>query len=170
MALDLVPELIDAGVSCLKIEGRVKGPEYVALATRAYREAVDKAWAARTSASAEDDAAAASTGAIVGADADANDATEADAYVDAAEAARRALAARGIVAPENDDDDDGDATAAARRGRLAPDRRAELGRQLAQTFARAQDAEHDGLTPWSKWPSWRCRGWPFGLVRLHLKA
>ena len=182
MALDLVPELIDAGVSCLKIEGRVKGPEYVALATRAYREAVDRAWAARTSAPAKGDAAAASTeGALVGADADANadadadDATEADdananLSVDAAEAARRALAARGIVPPENDDGDDGDATAAQQRGRLAPDRRAELGRQLAQTFARAQDAEHDGLTAWSKRPSWRCHGWPFGLVRLHLKA
>ena len=33
-----------AGVSCLKIEGRLKGPEYVALTTRVYREAVDKAW------------------------------------------------------------------------------------------------------------------------------
>ena len=43
-ALPLVPGLIRAGVSSLKIEGRLKGPEYVALATRMYREAVDKAW------------------------------------------------------------------------------------------------------------------------------
>lgn len=46
MAIDLVPELIDAGVACFKIEGRLKGPEYVALTTRAYRAAVDAAWEA----------------------------------------------------------------------------------------------------------------------------
>lgn len=43
-ALDLVPELLAAGVSSLKIEGRLKGPEYVALTTTAYRQAVDCAW------------------------------------------------------------------------------------------------------------------------------
>ncbi|MCA9565196.1 MAG: U32 family peptidase, partial [Myxococcales bacterium] len=42
MALDQVPQLIDAGVSCFKIEGRLKGPEYVALATSAYRQAIDR--------------------------------------------------------------------------------------------------------------------------------
>jgi U32 family peptidase len=42
-----VPELIAAGVACLKIEGRLKGPEYVAATTRAYREAIDAAWAGR---------------------------------------------------------------------------------------------------------------------------
>ena len=36
-ALDLVPQLIAAGVSCFKIEGRMKPPEYVASATRQYR-------------------------------------------------------------------------------------------------------------------------------------
>ena len=35
-----------AGVACFKIEGRLKGPEYVALTTRIYRDAVDAAWAA----------------------------------------------------------------------------------------------------------------------------
>jgi collagenase-like PrtC family protease len=44
MALDLVPELVAAGVSCFKIEGRLKGPEYVALTTQLYRQAVDAAW------------------------------------------------------------------------------------------------------------------------------
>lgn len=34
MAVDHVPELIAAGVSCFKIEGRLKGPEYVALTTQ----------------------------------------------------------------------------------------------------------------------------------------
>lgn len=40
-----VPALIDAGVACFKIEGRLKGPEYVAATTSAYRRAVDAAWA-----------------------------------------------------------------------------------------------------------------------------
>jgi putative protease len=42
-----VPALIEAGVCSFKIEGRLKGPEYVAAATRLYREAVDAAWADR---------------------------------------------------------------------------------------------------------------------------
>jgi putative protease len=37
----LVPELARLGVSSLKIEGRLKGPAYVASATRLYRHAVD---------------------------------------------------------------------------------------------------------------------------------
>ena len=36
----LVPELIALGVSSLKIEGRLKGPEYVGAATRLYRRAI----------------------------------------------------------------------------------------------------------------------------------
>ena len=43
-AVDLMPELIQAGVVSLKIEGRLKGPEYVAMTTRVYRNAVDTAW------------------------------------------------------------------------------------------------------------------------------
>ena len=42
-ALEQIPELIDMGVSCLKIEGRYKDAEYVALTTRAYRQAIDAA-------------------------------------------------------------------------------------------------------------------------------
>jgi len=42
--LDQVPDLVRAGVACLKIEGRLKDPAYVAATTRAYRQAVDKAW------------------------------------------------------------------------------------------------------------------------------
>jgi len=41
-AYELVPELMGL-VSCLKIEGRLKTPEYVAATTRAYRKAVDEA-------------------------------------------------------------------------------------------------------------------------------
>jgi U32 family peptidase len=40
-ASKLVPELARLGVSSLKIEGRLKGPEYVAATTRLYRKAVD---------------------------------------------------------------------------------------------------------------------------------
>jgi collagenase-like PrtC family protease len=46
MAVEQIPALLAAGVACLKIEGRLKGPEYVALTTRVYRDAVDAAWAA----------------------------------------------------------------------------------------------------------------------------
>jgi U32 family peptidase len=40
-ASKLVPELARLGVSSLKIEGRLKGPEYVTATTRLYRRAVD---------------------------------------------------------------------------------------------------------------------------------
>ncbi len=40
-----VPEIIATGISALKIEGRYKDAEYVALTTSAYRKAVDEAWA-----------------------------------------------------------------------------------------------------------------------------
>ncbi len=40
--LDVLPELARAGVSSLKIEGRLKSPEYVASITRIYRQALDK--------------------------------------------------------------------------------------------------------------------------------
>ena len=44
--LDVLPELIQAGVASLKIEGRLKSPEYVANITCVYRRAVDAAMAA----------------------------------------------------------------------------------------------------------------------------
>ena len=44
-AYDLVPELIAAGVTSFKIEGRLKTPEYVANITRHYRQAIDAAMA-----------------------------------------------------------------------------------------------------------------------------
>jgi len=46
-AWDLVPAMIDAGVVCFKIEGRLKTAEYVANITRHYRQAIDAALAAR---------------------------------------------------------------------------------------------------------------------------
>lgn len=40
-----IPDIVRAGVSTLKIEGRYKDADYVALTTSAYRRAVDEAWA-----------------------------------------------------------------------------------------------------------------------------
>ncbi len=40
--LEILPHLVGAGVSSLKIEGRLKTPEYVANITRVYRSALDK--------------------------------------------------------------------------------------------------------------------------------
>ncbi len=39
--IDRLPELMEAGVASLKIEGRMKRPEYVYLAVRTFREAID---------------------------------------------------------------------------------------------------------------------------------
>src|SRR5215468_7968111 len=43
-ALHQVPEIVEIGMSALKIEGRYKDSDYVALTTYAYRQAVDAAW------------------------------------------------------------------------------------------------------------------------------
>ncbi|ASS68114.1 MULTISPECIES: U32 family peptidase [unclassified Paenibacillus] len=40
-AIDIVPELIEAGVTSFKIEGRLKSPEYVANVVSKYRSAID---------------------------------------------------------------------------------------------------------------------------------
>ena len=40
-SLEYLPELINAGVKCFKIEGRLKSPEYVAIVTRIYRKYID---------------------------------------------------------------------------------------------------------------------------------
>ncbi|MCD8364139.1 MAG: U32 family peptidase [Lachnospiraceae bacterium] len=41
-AIDLIPQMAEAGVSSLKIEGRMKRPEYVAGVTRIYRKYADR--------------------------------------------------------------------------------------------------------------------------------
>ncbi len=46
-AHDLIPALLDAGVCSVKIEGRLKTPEYVANVCQHYRAAIDAALAAR---------------------------------------------------------------------------------------------------------------------------
>jgi len=42
--LDHIPQIVQLGIAALKIEGRYKDAEYVALTTRAYRQAVDAAY------------------------------------------------------------------------------------------------------------------------------
>ena len=42
-AVDLIPDLIKAGVKSFKIEGRLKSPEYVTAVTKVYRKALDAA-------------------------------------------------------------------------------------------------------------------------------
>ena len=42
--LNFIPNLINAGVTSLKIEGRMKSPEYVATVTRIYRKYIDLAY------------------------------------------------------------------------------------------------------------------------------
>ncbi|MFS0725929.1 DUF3656 domain-containing U32 family peptidase [Paenibacillus sp. 1P07SE] len=44
-AIDIVPELIEAGVTSFKIEGRLKTPEYVANVVSKYRAAIDRYFA-----------------------------------------------------------------------------------------------------------------------------
>ncbi|MEH2070947.1 MAG: DUF3656 domain-containing protein [Nostoc sp.] len=40
--LDVLPDLVKSGVTCLKIEGRLKAPEYVANVTHVYRQALNR--------------------------------------------------------------------------------------------------------------------------------
>ena len=55
----LVPKLVELGVASIKIEGRLKGPEYVAATTRLYRRAVDAAVGRGESAPTEEERRAA---------------------------------------------------------------------------------------------------------------
>jgi len=54
-AYALADDLINAGVACFKIEGRLKTPEYVANITRHYRRAIDAAIAGKESPLSTDD-------------------------------------------------------------------------------------------------------------------
>lgn len=42
MTVDILDKLIESGIDSLKIEGRMKSPEYVALVTKTYRKYIDK--------------------------------------------------------------------------------------------------------------------------------
>src|SRR5581483_3859590 len=54
-AYEYLPALAEAGVGCLKIEGRKKKPEYVATVTRAYREFLTRIGRGDTTPPSEDD-------------------------------------------------------------------------------------------------------------------
>ena len=43
--IDRIPEMLAAGITSFKIEGRMKRPEYVAIATEVYRKAIDRYYA-----------------------------------------------------------------------------------------------------------------------------
>ena len=53
MSLDRLHEITETGVHTLKLEGRMKSPEYVAVITRAYREQLDRIKAGLTETSPE---------------------------------------------------------------------------------------------------------------------
>ena len=53
--IELLPELLQSGIASLKIEGRMKRPEYVAIVVDAYRRAIDAIEAGKTPSHAADD-------------------------------------------------------------------------------------------------------------------
>lgn len=55
--IDLIPELMAAGVASLKIEGRMKSPEYVQAVVSVYRAVIDRAIAAKESEDASEETA-----------------------------------------------------------------------------------------------------------------
>ncbi len=59
--IDHVPELIESGIRSLKIEGRMKGINYVATTVRAYRQAIDACYPSRKTSSGRASHAAART-------------------------------------------------------------------------------------------------------------
>jgi putative protease len=62
--IDVLPDLIQRGVASLKVEGRLKSPEYVASITRVYRQALDRVLAAVPAAAAPEALAATNGGRI----------------------------------------------------------------------------------------------------------
>ena len=60
--LAVLPELVRAGVCSVKIEGRLKSPEYVANITRVYRQALDKLVEGRAAGAADSRPSASATG------------------------------------------------------------------------------------------------------------
>ena len=47
MLIERIPDLLNAGIASLKIEGRMKRPEYVSVVTSIYRKAIDEAQSGR---------------------------------------------------------------------------------------------------------------------------
>jgi putative protease len=112
-----VPALAAAGVVSLKIEGRLKGPEYVAATVAAYRKAVDTTWDAMEAADAAGGGGDSGAAAAGGDDAASSSATSSGA----------STAAAAVAPPEYELDAAG-------------------WRELAQVFARGQGAAAPGLT------------------------
>ncbi|CAM2937065.1 U32 family peptidase [Paenibacillus sediminis] len=54
-AIDIMPQLIEAGVTSFKIEGRLKSPEYVANVVSKYRKAIDRYFDGDTSAPSKEE-------------------------------------------------------------------------------------------------------------------
>ncbi|WP_135552394.1 DUF3656 domain-containing U32 family peptidase [Paenibacillus cymbidii] len=54
-AIDIMPELIEAGVHSFKIEGRLKSPEYVANVVSKYRAAIDRYFAGKDAAPSKEE-------------------------------------------------------------------------------------------------------------------
>ncbi len=54
-AVDVIPDLVRAGVKSFKIEGRLKSPEYVSAVTRVYRKALDAAMEEKESPISDED-------------------------------------------------------------------------------------------------------------------
>ena len=123
-AIDLVPELITAGVKSFKIEGRLKGPEYAAITTKAYRLAVDAAWemlhsnvstAPSTSASSISSTSTSPTSGKISNTKSSGGSTSTTTSVSSSSSGSSALDAQ-------------------------------LLQDLKQVFSRGQDADHDGLS------------------------
>jgi collagenase-like PrtC family protease len=55
MGMQHLPALIKAGIHSFKIEGRLKGPQYVATTVAAYRRAIDETWEAVNENKADDE-------------------------------------------------------------------------------------------------------------------
>jgi len=53
--IDHIPEMVGSGITSLKIEGRMKGLHYLAVAVRTYRQAIDSYYAAPEAYSVSDD-------------------------------------------------------------------------------------------------------------------
>lgn len=64
--IELLPDLVRAGVSSFKIEGRMKSPEYVAAVTAAYRAMLDRTLAAEAASEAAGEAASEVAGEAAG--------------------------------------------------------------------------------------------------------
>ena len=114
-------------MGCFKIEGRLKGPEYVALTTSVYRRAVDEAWAQR-----EQRLHTAGSGDTAG------DAAGSHGVAGVHDTAGESIGTKEIRVVGGKKE----ASSSVGEWKLTDKDRMDL----TQVFARGQDGEHDGLT------------------------